>query len=255
MTLTYAEDHLPALGSLVKRDYQLFLKSLRKWVRTLDPLKKIRYFAVGEYGDEGGRPHYHLALFGFPTCLRGGTKRDHRNAPDPQSCCPICRNVHRIWDRGLVDIGTLTHQSAAYVSGYVTKKMTHRHHPWLNGRDPEFAQMSLKPGIGYDFMHEVASTLLQYDYLGEGDVPVTLSHGKTQRILGRYLRKKLRAMMGRDEKAPPNVVQEKEVRDLYVASLKNPQFVSIKTVLTAQSDGLVASQEARAKIFAKRKTL
>lgn len=133
--------------------------------------------------------------------------------------------------------------------------MTHRHHPWLQGRDPEFAQMSLKPGIGYGFMHEVASTLLQYDYLGEGDVPVTLSHGKTQRLLGRYLRKKLRLMMGRDEKAPRNVEQEEEMRSLYIHSLKDPQFVTIKDTLTKMDDGKVASMEARAAIFKKRQTL
>lgn len=133
--------------------------------------------------------------------------------------------------------------------------MTHRHHPWLQGRDPEFARMSLKPGLGYDFMHEVASTLLQYDYLGQGDVPVTLAHGKTQRLLGRYLRKKLRVMLGRDEKAIPDEKQKEEMRVLYMAALKDPQFVSIKSVLTALDDGRVASIEARAKIFAQRKTL
>lgn len=251
VTLTYAEDHLPAGASLVKRDYQLFLKSLRKHHHP----GRLRFFAVGEYGDEGGRPHYHLALFGYPSCLHGSTKRNIRGAPDPSNCCPVCRTLHRIWERGLIDCGSVTHQSAAYISGYVTKKMTHRHHPWLKGRDPEFASMSLKPGIGYGFMHEVASTLLQYDYLGEGDVPVTLSHGKTQRLLGRYLRKSLRRMIGRDEKAPRNVEKEREMLDLYVASLKNPEFVSIKTVLTEMDAGRVASMEARAKIFDKRKTL
>jgi len=251
VTLTYAEENLPAGGSLRKKDYQDWLKRLRKAARPL----KIRYFVVGEYGDEGGRPHYHAVIFGLPSCWRGNTKRNNRGLPDASNCCAVCRMVQASWPAGFVDVGTVTHQSAAYVSGYVTKKMTHRHHPWLNGRDPEFAQMSLKPGIGYAFMHEVASTLLAHDYLGEGDVPVTLSHGKTQRLLGRYLRKKLRLMLGRDEKAIPDVKKQKEMRDLYMASLKDPQFVSIKNTLTEMDAGRVASMEARAEIFKKRGSL
>lgn len=254
VTLTYAEESLPAGASLVKRDYQLFLKSLRKYHQQTSG-RKVRFFAVGEYGDEGGRPHYHLALFGFPSCLNGNTKRNNRGVPVPESCCPVCRALHRIWGRGLIDCGTITHQSAAYISGYVTKKMTHRHHPWLQGRDPEFAQMSLKPGIGYGFMHEVASALLQYDYLGEGDVPVTLAHGKTQRLLGRYLRRKLRVMIGRDEKALPDEKRKEEMRSLYLASLKDPQFVSIKKVFVDQDTPRVISMEAREKIFKQRKKL
>lgn len=133
--------------------------------------------------------------------------------------------------------------------------MTHRHHPWLKGRDPEFAQPSLKPGIGYDFMHEVASVMLQYPIPGEGDVPVTLAHGKIQLPLGRYLRQKLRLMIGREQKAPPNEKQSAEMRDLYLAALKDPSFISIKQTLTKLDDQTVLNMEARAAIFKKRLSL
>lgn len=57
ITLTYDDEHLPPGEELSKRDLQLFLKRLRK----RNP--GIRYFAVGEYGTQKGRPHYHAVIF------------------------------------------------------------------------------------------------------------------------------------------------------------------------------------------------
>lgn len=57
ITLTYNDEHLPPNAELSKRDLQLFIKRLRK----INP--GIRYFAVGEYGSEKGRPHYHAVIF------------------------------------------------------------------------------------------------------------------------------------------------------------------------------------------------
>ena len=57
ITLTYDNEHLPPGAELSKRDLQLFIKRLRK----VNP--GIRYFAVGEYGSERGRPHYHAVIF------------------------------------------------------------------------------------------------------------------------------------------------------------------------------------------------
>ena len=69
LTLTYDEKHLPEGGTLVPRDAQLFIKRLRNnfWdfhTRCRLPVPKLRYYLVGEYGDNTWRPHYHLALFG-----------------------------------------------------------------------------------------------------------------------------------------------------------------------------------------------
>lgn len=44
--------------TLCKRDLQLFFKRLRK--RTHE---KIKYYAVGEYGTDNWRPHYHAIIF------------------------------------------------------------------------------------------------------------------------------------------------------------------------------------------------
>lgn len=62
VTLTYDDDHLPRDGLLCKKHVQDFLKRFRKLIYPY----KIRYFIVGEYGEQFGRPHYHMLLFNLP---------------------------------------------------------------------------------------------------------------------------------------------------------------------------------------------
>lgn len=199
-TLTYDEEHLPKDGSLNPRHLQLFMKRLRKeWAP-----EKVRFFGVGEYGDETQRPHYHLALFGFPTCRRGITRPNRFG-----SCCVICDRVRSVWGQGNIYLGNLEPASASYIAGYVTKKLTRKVTDYerekLGDRFPEFARMSLRPGIGCGMMDEVASVLLGLDY-SEPDVPSALRSGARKLPLGRYLRRQLRLRMGRDAKAPPETL-------------------------------------------------
>ena len=63
ITLTYNDENMlwcGDYGTLQKKDLQDWLKRLR---RQIEPLK-IRYYAVGEYGTNTMRPHYHVLLFG-----------------------------------------------------------------------------------------------------------------------------------------------------------------------------------------------
>lgn len=195
LTLTYNEKHLPKDLSVCPREISLFMKRLRKTTRL-----SLRYFAVGEYGDTNGLPHYHLALFGLPCCAYGQT----RTFKDPgRHCCSQCTLIASIWGKGFAFLGTLTSQSAQYTAGYVTKKMTKHSDPRLEGRLPEFARMSLRPGIGYNMMHEVASTLMEHNLERNLlDVPTVLTHGRSNLPLGRYLRRSLRKLIGRSPDAP-----------------------------------------------------
>lgn len=99
ITLTYDEDSLPENNSLVKRDLQNFFKRLRKNLKSI----KIKYFAVGEYGDKYGRPHYHIIMFGL-----GLSKLDKLY-------------ISLNWRKGLVDIGQCNEKSIHYTTSYINK--------------------------------------------------------------------------------------------------------------------------------------
>lgn len=173
VTLTYAEDR----QSLCIRDVQLWLKRLRKRCGA------VRYFYCGEYGDRTERPHYHAALFGLPECPGGPYQRLGRR--EFRCLCETCSGVRETWNFGNVCVSNLTDARAMYIAGYVLKKMTHRLDPRLYGREPEFARMSLRPGIGAVALSPVISELSNR----QRTVPHGLQFGGRMRPLGRYLRR------------------------------------------------------------------
>lgn len=144
LTLTYDDDNLPYGGSLVKPHLQKFYKRLRK---EIEPIK-IRYFSAGEYGEDKGRPHYHICLFGFDF----PDKHMYR-VGDSGEDLYTSELLDRLWGKGRSEIGEVTFESAAYTARYCTKKITgdmakdHYTVILLDGRmveiEPEFAMMSL----------------------------------------------------------------------------------------------------------------
>lgn len=258
VTLTYAEEKLPAGGSLMPKHLQDWLKRLRKQVSP----SRIRYYGVGEYGEQSYRPHYHVALFGFPTCRHGRSDYMRPGGKVRDSCCAQCDLVRDTWGFGSVDLGTLTVESAQYVCGYVTKKMTRPTDlpPVLAGRHPEFARMSLRPGIGLNAMWEVADSLMKFNLEeSQPDVPSALRHGARLLPLGRYLRRKLRLMVGKEERAPQEAQDElkKEMLGLYQSAAAEGRLSSFlpKEAVMKAGDGAVARLYSREKIWKQRKGL
>lgn len=270
LTLTYSDENLPIVKSGLSSDPStgvsatLNPKHLQDWLKrfrkAIEP-SKIRFYAVGEYGDETQRPHYHVALFGYPSCSRGQTgygQSQRKGIPAWERCCAHCRLVGETWGLGSVYLGALETSSAQYVAGYVTKKMTSKSDARLNGRHPEFARMSNRPGIGHDFMHEYASELMKLNLEDrEADVPSALRHGSRLLPLGRYLRRKLRTMVGKDEKTPEAVIyaQSLELLPLREAAKTDAQNPSLKDQINLASKQAIASVEARHKIFKGKKSL
>lgn len=217
---------------------------------------RLRFYAVGEYG-ELDRPHYHIMLFGYPECSRGRTKRHFGTSrADALTCCSHCKLVFDTWGFGDVDLGAVTRHSAGYVASYCVKKMTASDDFRLKGRPPEFARMSLRPGIGADAMWDVASTLLQYD-LDETqvDVPDHLRVGPTGRPIGRYLRRKLRSMIGKEVDTPDEILQAM-AEDL--RPLREAAFYASKSFAQAVVDAAEGERRnfyARQAVFKGRKTL
>lgn len=115
--------------------------------------------------------------------------------------------------------------------------------------------MSLKPGIGADFMHEVASTLLEYDLHLLPDVPNSLRHGSRTLPLGNYLVRKLRKAVGKDEKAPQETL-DKIAEDLQ--PLRDTAFeasTSFKQAIIDAGAQAALNQETKAKIFKQKRKL
>lgn len=185
VTLTYSPEALPADGSVSPVHLRNYLKRLRK--QCCDP---VRFYAVGEYGEKSLRPHYHLILFGV---------------------APVqLRHVVSTWAMGIVHIGEVTLQSAAYCAAYVQKGMTRASDPRLGGLHPEFCRMSLRPGIGAREMDangkfgQFITSKAGSDYLvANGDVPLVFRTDGKLHPLGRYLRRRLRASAGMEDLGEP----------------------------------------------------
>lgn len=207
LTLTYNDESIPNGHTLLPADLQKFLKRVRRHFSE----RKIRFYAVGEYGDNTQRPHYHVILFGAPGCLylRGNSQR---------CSCNYCALYKRLWGLGHVDLGEINKDSLSYATGYVTKKLTKKDDPRLNGRHPEFARMSNRPGIGALSMLPVANAIASEggaaDLIARGDVPFSLMHGKKFFPLGRYLREKLRLYYGFEKKETPKELLEKMSKEM-----------------------------------------
>lgn len=249
VTLTYSDEHIPDGGNLVPKHPQDWMKRLRSRVAP----SKFRFFLVGEYGDETQRPHYHAALFGFRTCEYGDTRLYCTKRP-----CHWCELVRDTWGHGNIMLGKLEDDSAGYMAGYVTKKMNSVGDPRLNGRHPEFGRMSLRPGIGYSALWEIADALLRLELdLSMEDVPEQLAHGMKKLPLGRYLRRNLRKMIGREEGAPQAVYDKmaSELWPMRLAARASASSPGLTAHVVGANAGRVAGLEARQRIFKKGKTL
>lgn len=228
VTLTYEDSKLPMvktksgmLPTLSAVDLQNWLKRIRNVVAPA----RLRFFGVGEYGDESWRPHFHVALFGYKGCIYGDSKLSGKLHCD----CASCRVVRVTWDRGLVHQGVVELKSAQYIAGYTVKRMVRKDDPRLQGRYPEFARMSLRPGIGALSMADVANALRQAGRSADDAIPAGLRHGSKVFPLGRYLSRVLRRELGRSELGP----NESEVRRASEA------MQHLREIAEALSDGTV----------------
>lgn len=155
VTLTFSDEHLPKDGSLCRKHVQDFLKRLRRKYED----RKIRVFYCGEYGDQLGRPHYHLCLFNFDFKDRKKFKRVNGFWYYRSDA------LSSLWTFGHSIVCDFSFETAAYVARYCTKKVNgSQAEEHYQGRVPEFAGMSLKPGIGKTWFDKYAkSDLFPHD--------------------------------------------------------------------------------------------
>lgn len=252
VTLTYADEAITRtsgsdLPTLVPDDVQKWLKRFRKKIQP----HTIRYFLVGEYGEDTSRPHYHVALFGWPPCHYGISRYRHGYT----KCCVPCDTVRDTWGLGHVELGQISLKSANYIAGYVTKKLTDWWDERLNGRQPEFARMSRNPGIGVSALWDVADVLMRYNEVSWDDVPVHLRHGRKLVPLGRFMRGKLRLMVGYDNVNVPKEAQikkSKEMLPMRLSARENAEK-SLKEIVVEVNKGAVANMEAKAELYSRKR--
>lgn len=174
ITLTYDDLHLvwsasvdedtgEILGTptLVKRDFQLFMKRLRKKYEKKYKGSKLRFFAAGEYGDKSFRPHYHAIIFGLvldDLVPYKGSGSFRLYTSDW---------LQELWPNGMVVVGEATFETAAYVARYVCKKVNGSEKEKYDklGIIPEFSLMSRKPGIAAYYVDENIEHLLDDLYI------------------------------------------------------------------------------------------
>lgn len=157
LTLTYDEYNLPMDKSIHKEHIQKFIHDLRQYL-SRKKLPKIRYFACGEYGDLTQRPHYHMILFNYwPPDTKFYKKQ-------PKGTLFTSKIIDELWDKGNCSHGEVNFDTAQYTASYVTKKITGDqawdHYQW---RQPEFALMSRRPGIGHAWLQKFGKETWAYD--------------------------------------------------------------------------------------------
>lgn len=149
VTFTYDDYEIPlnhfGEPTLRRSDLVLYIKNLR---RQLDyhgypPLcfKNFQYYAVGEYGDRFGRPHYHVLFFGL----------DFHE----------CRNIFlKVWKKGLIDSLPILDGGIRYVLKYMDKQQFgDKKKEMYDDNELEAPFSSLTTGIGNGLFFS------QYNYI------------------------------------------------------------------------------------------
>lgn len=157
ITLTYNTEHIPITENrfmtLRKEDLQAFFKRLRYYEKELKQIsqdelkivkrggdisrvKKLKYYAVGEYGTKRKRPHYHIILF---------------NLKDEQS-------IYKSWTFGSIDIGEVNNNTIDYTLKYMQKESNRHKFKAFDG-EKEFSLMS--QGLGQNWRNKEIDSFYQ----------------------------------------------------------------------------------------------
>lgn len=181
ITLTFSPESLAERSipmSLDVRDFQLFMKRLRKKYG-----EGIRFYHCGEYGEMckncfenrlrckckffvewTGRPHYHACIFGHDFAHKQPWKVVNGQM------YYVSQELSELWPYGWHTIGDVTFESAAYCARYIMKKINgdlanERYYDLITGEllKPEYTTMSRRPGIGRPWFEKYESDVYPHD--------------------------------------------------------------------------------------------
>lgn len=175
-TLTYNDDNVPYVTAdspfqtLVKRDYDLFMKRLRASVAS-DGLPPFKFLSCGEYGNLG-RPHYHAVFFGLSDAL-------------------ALHYVKKAWTYGFSQVGALQPGGLRYVLKYMTKSRADREIEQFykaNGIQKPFIKHSEK--LGFDWIYNNRNAIVENRFCW-------IIHGH-KALLPKYVRNVVERLTGVD---------------------------------------------------------
>lgn len=227
ITLTYGTGNLPANASLEHRDYQLFMKRLRKRED-----KTIRFYMCGEYGELNGRPHYHACLFNMDFYDR---KEAGKSGAGEQIY--TSSYLEELWGHGRVSVQNLTPQTAKYTAGYILKKTlgddseTAYNIVTEDGeilhREPPYSKSSNKPGIGYNWLvrHGKTDAFAHQEIIVKGEkLPLPPYYKKLQKRWGLVTERTEQIRMSRASKQDPREQwpdRQKVREEVHLAKIRN----------------------------------
>lgn len=178
LTLTYNDENLKS-PHLQYEDWQRFIDTLRQNVKrkiTCPELKKqlyIPYMVTGEYGEKNKRPHWHAILFNYRP-----NDEVYKYTTDQGEKVYESATIHKLWNKGNIEYGSVTMDSAGYVARYAAKKLVH-------GKDQEhdfhpIHKTSSRRAIGRSWIEQNATFTFQNGF-------VVLPNGQTSKIPRYYI--------------------------------------------------------------------
>lgn len=173
VSLSYADKYVP---EMVDRDTGEICKVLRKtdlqsFIKRLRHYSKFRYFAVGEYGENTNRPHYHLLIFNLSWAA--------------------ARKIESTWSMGNILIGRVETASIHYCTKDMMKDKTKNAIAGVEG----FRLMSTRPPIGVneDIINSMLNNKLDNDF--------TVSMNGFKQAMPRYYKERIFSIKERDNHA------------------------------------------------------
>lgn len=182
LTLTYREEDVP--DELQRRDYQLFMKRLRKWCFENGKPSPRQYYR-GEYGTKSFRPHFHTILFNFDISdkeiLYYISKRGKKIYHAEPGATPYytSKTLEDIWTHGFIVFAKVSRETFKYVANYLDKGKS----PYA--QQQPFNGMSRRPALGRAYYESLLTK-------GTIDEAFTLRDGSIGVRSIQYFRRKIK---------------------------------------------------------------
>ena len=171
LTFTYDDQNLKfsenGYPTLYKKDYQDFVKRLRKKHTTSNKENRIKYYAVGEYGDDTHRPHYHAIMFNLP-----------------KNYITNIAPLNDVWQNGFIHFGNVKAESIRYVTGYMNKEATDYTYGINDDRAKQFSIMSKNIGDNW-----LTPAMIDY-YRSRKSITIVKENGELM-SMPRYYKQKI----------------------------------------------------------------